>query len=194
MTTNSTTSPLRLVANTTTSRQLISTNWREKGIGVLRIVFGLVWAIDAWLKWQPGFQNNFVSYLTGALNGQPAPAHAWIYFWIHVIQVNPLVFARLEALGETAIAIGLILGIFGNITNIVGFLISLMIWSTAEGFGGPYLPGSTDIGTAIIYAIAFVGLFLSCSTLYLGVDQWLAPRLGRFSFLASGRSHSHKVS
>lgn len=193
MSTNTTTSPLHLTTNSP-PRRLASTNWREQGIGVLRIVFGLVWAIDAWLKWQPGFQNNFVRYLSGALNGQPAPAHAWIYFWIHIVQVSPLLFAHLEALGETAIAIGLIFGIFGNLTNIGGFFLSLMIWSTAEGFGGPYMPGSTDIGAAIIYAIAFIGLFLSCSTLYLGVDRWLAPRLGRFSFLASGRSHSHKVS
>ncbi len=33
--------------------------WRLQGIGVLRIVFGLVWAIDAWFKWQPDFINNF---------------------------------------------------------------------------------------------------------------------------------------
>jgi len=194
MTTNSTTSPLRLVSTTATSRRLASMNWRETGIGALRIVFGLVWVIDAWLKWQPDFQKNFVSYLAGVLDGQPAPAHAWINFWIHVVQVDPLLFAKLAALGETAVAIGLIFGIFSNITMISGFFLSLMIWSTAEGFGGPYMPGSTDIGTAIIYAIAFVGLFLTSSGLYLGIDRWLTPRLGRLSILASGRSHSHKVS
>ncbi len=183
---NSTTSPLKLVETAITSHHLTSTNWREKGIGVLRIAFGIVWAIDAWFKWQPGFQNNFMSYLTGALDGQPGLAHAWINFWIRIVQVNPLLFAHLVALGETAIAICLILGVFGNLTNIGGFLFSLMIWSTAEGFGGPYMPGSTDIGTSIIYAIAFVGLFLISSGLHLGIDRWLTPRLGRLSFLASG--------
>ena len=28
----------------------------------------------------------------------------------------------------------------------------------AEGFGGPYTPGASDIGTAVIYAVVFVGL------------------------------------
>ncbi len=186
MATNSTTSPLRLVETAIASHRLTSMSWRGKGIGVLRIVFGIVWAIDAWFKWQPDFQNNFVSFLTEALDGQPAPAHAWINFWIHVVQVNPRLFAQLSALGETAVAIGLIFGIFSNITMIGGFFLSLMIWSTAEGFGGPYMLGSTDIGTAIIYAIAFVGLFLASSGLYLGIDRWLTPRLGRLSFLASG--------
>jgi hypothetical protein len=36
--------------------------WRLQDIGVLRIVFGLVWALDAWFKWQPDFINNFTDY------------------------------------------------------------------------------------------------------------------------------------
>jgi hypothetical protein len=32
--------------------------WRLTGIGLLRIVFGVVWAIDAWFKWQPDFINK----------------------------------------------------------------------------------------------------------------------------------------
>jgi thiosulfate dehydrogenase (quinone) large subunit len=43
--------------------------WRLKGMGILRIVFGLIWAIDAWFKWQPDFIHNFVSYLTGTFDG-----------------------------------------------------------------------------------------------------------------------------
>lgn len=160
--------------------------WRQKGVGVLRIIFGLVWGVDAWFKWQPDFQQNFVSYLTGTLNGQPPAIHIWITFWSQVINANPFLFAHLVALGETALAIGLIFGIFSNVTNVGGLLWSLMIWSTAEGFGGPYAPGSTDIGTAIIYAIAFAGLFLTSAGLSLGLDQYLTPRLGRFAFLASG--------
>jgi hypothetical protein len=43
-----------------------SADGRLTGIGLLRITFGLMWAIDAWFKWQPDFLNNFTSYLTGA--------------------------------------------------------------------------------------------------------------------------------
>jgi hypothetical protein len=46
--------------------------WRLTGIGLLLITFGLVWAIDAWFKWQPDFINNFTAYLTGAQQNQPA--------------------------------------------------------------------------------------------------------------------------
>ncbi len=27
-------------------------HWRSKAIGALRVAFGLVWAVAAWLKWQ----------------------------------------------------------------------------------------------------------------------------------------------
>ena len=163
--------------------------WRLQGIGVLRIVFGLVWAIDAWFKWQPGFINNFSDYLTGAQQDQPLLVHHWIGFWINVIKVDPHVFAYLVAIGETAVALGLILGVFSNLTNLAGVLLSLVIWSTAEGFGGPYKAGSTDIGAAIIYVLVFAGLFLSSAGLYLGLDRKLTPALGRLGILASGTWH-----
>src|SRR6266568_1985617 len=167
--------------------------WRLKGMGILRIAFGLIWAVDAWFKWQPDFIHNFESYLSGTLDGQPAIVQAWINFWIRVVNVNPHVFAYLVAIGETAVAIGLIFGLFSNLTNISGLLLSVVIWATAEGFGGPYAAGSTDIGAAIIYALVFAGLFLANAGLYYGVDRYLAPILGRFSFLASGHDKEHST-
>jgi nitrite reductase (NO-forming) len=164
--------------------------WRWKGMALLRIAFGLVWTIDAWFKWQPDFINSFTSYLTGSLDGQPVWVQAWITFWITIIKVDPHVFAHLVALGETAVAVGLIFGLFSNLTNIVGILLSVVIWTTAEGFGGPYVAGSADIGAAIIYALVFVGLFLANAGWYYGVDQWLTRKLGPLGFLAStSRTH-----
>jgi thiosulfate dehydrogenase (quinone) large subunit len=161
-------------------------SWRFSGIGILRIVFGIVWGIDAWFKWQPDFVNNFTSYLSGAQDGQPWPVHHWIGFWINVVHVDPTVFAYLVAAGETSIALALILGVFSNLTYLVGVLLSVIIWATAEGFGGPYHAGSTDIGAAIIYVLVFAGLFLSAAGLYAGLDRRLTPRLGRWGVLASG--------
>jgi uncharacterized membrane protein YphA (DoxX/SURF4 family) len=164
--------------------------WRVKGFGILRIAFGLIWAVDAWFKWQPDFVHKFTDYLSGALDGQPAAVQAWINFWINIIKVNPHVFAYLVAIGETAVAIGLIFGLFSNLTYIVGMLVSVVIWTTAEGFGGPYVPGTVDIGAAIIYVLVFAGLFLASAGLYYGVDRYLTPSLGRLGFLASGSSRS----
>jgi len=162
--------------------------WRFKGFGILRIVFGLVWAIDAWFKWQPDFINNFSSYLQGTLDGQPGWVQTWIHFWIKIVGVDPHIFAHLVAIGETAIAIALIVGAFSNLTYLVGVLLSIVIWTSAEGFGGPYVAGSTDIGAAIIYVLVFAGLFLANAGLYYGVDRYVTPWLRRLGFLASGSS------
>lgn len=161
-------------------------SWRASAFGLLRIAFGLVWAIDAFFKWQPAFQTNFVSYLTGALKGQPVWVKAWIGFWVNVVNVNPHVFAVIVAGGETALAIGLIFGLLSNLAILGGVLLTLVIWTTAEGFGGPYVAGSTDIGTAIIYVFVFVSLFLSQAGLHFGVDRRLTPMLGRWGWLAAG--------
>lgn len=159
---------------------------RIRALGVLRIVFGLAWAADAGFKWVPAFIGNFTTYLS--TDGQPKAFGAWISFWINTIKVDPHVFAHLVAAGETAIAIGLILGLFSNLTYLLGSLLSVMIWTTAEGFGGPYSPGSTDIGAAIIYVFVFAALFLTDAGRIYGLDGRLGNRLGRFAFLASGRT------
>jgi thiosulfate dehydrogenase [quinone] large subunit len=110
----------------------------------------------------------------------------WIALWIDIIKVNPHVFAFIVAASETALAAALILGVFSNLADLGGALLTLVIWSTAEGFGGPYKAGSTDIGTAMIYLFVFVALSLAQSGLYLGLDRRLTPMLGRWGWLASG--------
>jgi hypothetical protein len=47
-----------------------------------------------------------------------------------------------------------------------------VIWGVAEGFGGPYASGASDIGTAIIYALVFVCLLTLAA--YTGTDRYSA--------------------
>ena len=182
---NTTTSPLRRTP--VSSSRSLSMNWRERGVGIARIIFGLVWVVAAILQWLPQFQHTFVAQVTAAQAGQPGFIQGWISFWGNLVSVNPLLFARILATTEVAIAVFLILGLFSNLTSIVGIVLSLSIWSIPEGFGGPYVPGSsTDVGTAFPYAILFLVLLCLSAGRYYGLDAWLTPRLGRLSFLASG--------
>ena len=155
-------------------------------ITMTRIAFGLVWAIDAAFKWQPAFANNFVSYLQETFSGQPAIIQFWLNLWIKLVSINPTLFARLVALGETCIAIGLLLGLFSNLTYAVGALLSIVIWAVPEGFGGPYTAGATDVGTGIIYVFGFLGLFLLSAGQYYGLDKVIRDKLGRWKFVSSG--------
>jgi thiosulfate dehydrogenase (quinone) large subunit len=184
--TNSPISPLR--ADLSSSQDLVGTErWKQRSIAALRILFGLIWVVAAWLKWAPDFQNSFASQVSGAESGQPGIVQGWITFWANIINTNPLLFARLEGGLETAIAIFLIFGVLSNLTYFLGILLSLGIWSIAEGFGGPYVSGqSTDVGTALPYAVIFAVLLVVSAGRYYSVDHWLTRRLGRFGFLASG--------
>lgn len=168
------------------SKQGILSSWRTSLIAVVRVAFGVTWAIDAYFKWQPAFQNGFLSYLTDAVDGEPAFLHGWLNTWINFVSLNPHLFALIVATGETAIAIGLIFGLFSNLAYAGGFVLSFVIWSTAESLGGPYATGSTDIGTGIIYMLVFAGLFLLSAGYYYGFDRLLRPRLGKLAFLSAG--------
>ena len=133
---------------------------KQKQFAALRIVFGFVWLIDAYFKWQPKFFTDFITYLNSGAEGQSSLVQSWINLWIKLVGVNPHLFAILTAITETLIAVALIVGIFPRLVSFGGIAFSLVIWSTAEGFGGPYSAGSTDIGAAIIYVLVFIALLL----------------------------------
>jgi nitrite reductase (NO-forming) len=81
-------------------------------------------------------------------------------------------FAYLVAVVETLIALALIAGFARKITYISAIVFSLLIWATAEGFGGPYTSGASDIGTAIIYAVVFAALL--ALSYYAGPSRYSA--------------------
>jgi len=151
-----------------------------KSFVALRITFGLVWLIDASFKWQPAFLNNFVSYLVNGAQGQPEAIQAWIGFWIHMVSTDPYAFAIVVAIVETAIALGLIFGFLTKVTIISGMALAFVIWSTAEGLGGPYVTGSTDIGASIIYILVFISLWMGRSWRYYSIDGIIRKRFPAF--------------
>jgi hypothetical protein len=91
--------------------------------------------------------------------GQPAWLHGWFHLWHRIVSQNPDVFGYATASVETLIAIGLIFGLARSSIYVLGVIVSLGIWAVAEGFGGPYGSGSTDIGAAVMYAVVFLALY-----------------------------------
>ena len=124
----------------------------------LRIAFGVIWLIDATLKWLPGFRAGYMSVIMGEAQGQPGWLKPWFSFWIRIQHPDAMFLAYLVAVIETLIALALITGLARKLTYTAAILFSLLIWATAEGFGGPYTSGASDIGTAVIYAVVFAAL------------------------------------
>jgi nitrite reductase (NO-forming) len=153
---------------------------------VLRVVFGFIWLIDASFKLQNGFLQNFTGLIATAAQGQPTWLAGWFNFWVAMTSANPG-FAYMIAIIELALAISLIFGFMRKVGYTGGFFFSLLIWSVPEGFGGPYGPSSTDIGTGIVYAIVF--LFLAVINALEGpsrhsVDYYIEKKIGWWKRIA----------
>ena len=50
----------------------------------LRITFGVIWLIDAIIKWLPGFRTTYMSGLVGEAQGQPGWLRPWFNFWTNL--------------------------------------------------------------------------------------------------------------
>jgi uncharacterized membrane protein YphA (DoxX/SURF4 family) len=157
-----------------------------RAIAVVRMAFGVIWAVDAALKWLPSFaEYTLMDTLGGAAADQPPLVQAWIDGWIGVADAFPAGFAIGLALAETSIAVGLLGGVFTNAVCLAGAGVSLLIWSTGEGFGGPYGDGSTDVGASPIYVLVFALLAVVGAGGTWGLDRLLHPHLGRFRWVSS---------
>jgi uncharacterized membrane protein YphA (DoxX/SURF4 family) len=108
----------------------------------LRISFGIIWLIDAMLKWLPGSRSGYMGMIMGRADGQPGLLRPWFRFWIDVQHTQATSFAYLVAVVEMLIAVALIAGFARKLTYISAAVFSVLIWATAEGFGGPYASGS----------------------------------------------------
>ena len=148
-----------------------------------RLLFGLLWAFDAALKWLPAFMFHFSSQITSVIAGQPHWIADWLHFVALVIDMaGPVLVAVIIALVETAIALGLLSGRGLPLILPLGVLYSLAVWATAEAFGGPYTAAGTGvrgnvIGNVIIYLIPF--LFLSAELYARNVRTRRVLRFGQ---------------
>ena len=109
------------------------------------------------------------------------------------MKVDPHVVALIVTEAEAALAVALILGVFSNISNLDGVLLAFVTWSTAEGFGGHYKAGSTDIGASIIYVLMFVDLFLSQSGLQHRPNLVLKLRRLAAKRGVAGAEHAQRI-
>jgi thiosulfate dehydrogenase (quinone) large subunit len=136
----------------------------------LRFTFGTIWLIDAVLKWLPGFRSGYMGMITGVAKGQPGWLSGWFSFWTNLQSPHAGFFVSVVAVLETLVALAVLFGVARKVSYIASAVFSVVIWAVAEGFGGPYASGASDIGTAIIYALVFVCL-LTLSA-YTGPDTY----------------------
>lgn len=153
----------------------------------LRILFGLIWLIDGSFKFRPGFEQNFAV----PSSTSPSWLNPWFAFWSNQVSANPALWVYMTGSFEIALGLALILGLLRKIAYTAGIALSLLIWAVPEGFGTPYGPSSTDIGTGAVYAIALVSLLIFDATFGPGrysLDGWIQHRWPAWARLSDVRS------
>jgi thiosulfate dehydrogenase (quinone) large subunit len=158
---------------------------RLHGAAVVRILFGVLWAIDATFKWLPGWIHG--QTLGKELDPTKVPTpmlHGWIQLWHAVAGADPGMFALITAIVESVLAVALILGVFSNLAFIATALWSIGIWTSAEHMHIPYMTGQTDLGPSIGYVFGALALFYAAAGATWSVDAVIRPRLGRLAPLA----------
>lgn len=139
-----------------------SGNWIVRNVywlkSFIRVILGIVWLIDGSLKFQSGFVDSFAGLIKSA--GQPPWLQPWFNFWYNVTVGNAAPFVYGIGILEISLGVALVLGVVRKLAYIGGLILSLLIWAVPEGFGGPYGPGSTDIGTGIAYSFVFLSLII----------------------------------
>jgi nitrite reductase (NO-forming) len=148
----------------------------------LRILLGVAWAANAALKLSPAFGASFLGMLTDVSQGQPALLRPWFDLVTAVASDGrATILAGGAAALETYLAIALLTGFARKTTYLLGAGYTALIWATAEGFGGPYVPGvSTDVGAAIVYTLLFAVLLVHDAGLgwsRLSLDSLLERRM-----------------
>lgn len=160
---------------------------RARAIVGVRIVFGLVWLVDAALKWTPHFINGYLDHLDEGSQGRAEWLQPWFRFWHNLQAPAPHAWAYFVAVVET------LLGVARKFTYLTATAFSLMIWVTAEGFGGPYTGrgADVDLSAGLIYALVFISLLLLTAD---GPDRYsldavIERRLPWWRKLAELKSH-----
>jgi uncharacterized membrane protein YphA (DoxX/SURF4 family) len=150
---------------------------RQDAFGLLRILFGCIWLLNTWFQANSAYVNHlFLQSFNAGITGQPE----WLARYNQiVIQAVQAVGAPEVALATVVIdgllALSLLTGLWLSFFAWVGAAYNLFMWSTAGGMGGPYTQGSTDPGTAIVYALAFIFVFLTHSWERLSLASGKSP-------------------
>src|SRR5207245_8171781 len=116
-----------------------SRNWVVRNVSwiksFIRIILGIVWLIDGYLKFSPGLVDSFPALIKS--EGQPSWLQPWFNFWSSVTSANPAPFVYSIGTLEVALGVALVLGFMRQIVYLGVMVLSLLIWAMPEWFVGP---------------------------------------------------------
>lgn len=135
---------------------------------VLRVYIGYKWITGGWGKLTGGFDAS--GFLQGALaqagGDHPAVQPLWANFLEHFAIPNVGIFNVLVPIGEFAVGLGLILGMFTTFAALMGMVMNFAFLFSGTVSTNPYL---------ILAEIFIVVAALNAGK--IGLDRWVIPYL-----------------
>ncbi|HEX2909996.1 MAG TPA: TQO small subunit DoxD [Chloroflexia bacterium] len=116
------------------------------------------------------FNSSAIGYIGNQLNGY-AHGSPLGGFLSSVAVPNATLFGAVVLVGELAIGLGTLVGLFSRTAAFFGMLLSLVLWLTASWQVTPFF-----LGSDLPYAIGWLTLFLAGAHPVWSLDGWLARR------------------
>ena len=159
----------------------------SKRVASLRILFGLIWAVDAAFKFEPAFYRGLLTFIMSKDAGEPSWLNFWFHSWYHIIGWSPGFFTVIIIILEVLIAVSLLFGIARRLTYALAIPFCFLIWGVGEAFGGPYVAGTTDINAGFIYVVVFLFLYVAdgLSAPSWSLDPLITKRFAWWSVIAN---------
>jgi hypothetical protein len=111
-----------------------------RSLALGRLLFGLLWAFDAFWKWHPYFITHVLSIIAAGQQGQPAWIAGYVQLFINIVNfIGPKFFGVLVASLETFIALGLLAGRWLRVVGPLGFFLAMSALSVVPS--RPRRPG-----------------------------------------------------
>src|SRR5438445_11065966 len=102
-----------------------SRNWVVRNVSCLksfiRIILGIVWLIDGYLKFSPGLVDSFPALIKS--EGQPSWLQPWFNFWSSVTSANAAPFVYSIGTLEVVLGAALVLGFMRKIAYLGGIVL-----------------------------------------------------------------------
>jgi nitrite reductase (NO-forming) len=165
---------------------------------LFRLLLGVAWLTDGVLKFTSGYINSFLGNVQTSQANAPSWLSGWYSFWVTQATAHGTLIISTVGVFEIALGLALLLGFMRKIAYVGGVILSLLIWAVPEGFGGPYTSGGggTDVGTGIIYAVAFLGLILINATYgpsRYSLDYYIERHFPRWARIAEFNPPAAKI-
>ncbi|MGH7609371.1 MAG: hypothetical protein ACREOD_05435 [Candidatus Dormibacteria bacterium] len=139
---------------------------------LVRIALGLLLLADAWLDWHRATYLGYGSLVYGNASVSPSPLGSLLVFAAQVLSRHLVLAGAALAAVETALGLLIATGLWTAAALLASIPLLLAIWLFGQGLGLPFTPGSTDLGSGLLYALLAALLWVVGAGGRFSLDRW----------------------